>query len=304
VTDFYRQVAQELEETAREVVDLVAPLVRVGQDRQYFQLWAASGFHINPISSGIEVPTFRPNLLLLGAAKCGTTTLYSYLRDIPEICMSMPKEVFFFEAEYELGLDYYRRRYFAHWNGESIVGEARHRNLYLPFIPERIFTMDPDVKLIVCVRNPIDRSYSHWWHWSSRQVECLGFEQAIEEDIERIKLGWTTSTLDDMKLYKLALELGAPGLYCSYIDSGYYYEQIIRYLQHFPKDRLKIILFEDIQQNPYAVIRDLETFIGVHHYTPNRFLGKHENRHLPETSALVRQQISRPLNAALSRTQC
>ena len=124
------------------------------------------------------MPQFLPNLFILGAAKCGTWTLHGCLAAQAQVCMSDPKEPFFFEAQFEQGLDHYHRTYFGHWNGERLIGESRHRNLYLPYVPERIHRVSPEARLIVMVRNPIERAYSHWWHWYSR-----GFERLICEPI-------------------------------------------------------------------------------------------------------------------------
>ena len=72
------------------------------------------------------------------AAEAGTTSLYYYLSQHPDICMSHPKEPMYFWAEYESGSDFYLGKYFKHWNGQSHVGEASHRNLFFPFVPSRI----------------------------------------------------------------------------------------------------------------------------------------------------------------------
>lgn len=103
-----------------------------------------------------------PSFFILGAAKCGTTSLHAYLGQHPDVCVSDPKEPFFFEAEFDRGATYYFNRYFSHWAGERIVGEARHRNLYMPYIPERILRFNPRARLIICVRNPTERAISHW----------------------------------------------------------------------------------------------------------------------------------------------
>src|SRR5687768_11767835 len=91
----------------------------------------------------------RPNFLILGAARSGTTTLHEYLPLHPDVYMSMPKEPLFFEAEYRRGLDYYWRTYFRGWRGQQLVGEARVANLLLPFVVDRIAESVPDAKLIV-----------------------------------------------------------------------------------------------------------------------------------------------------------
>ena len=85
----------------------------------------------------------QPSLFVLGAAKSATTALHDYLGQHPDIFMSDPKEPFYFEAEYGLGSAFYFQRYFSNWRGERIVGESRHRNLYLPYVPDRIYSTTP-----------------------------------------------------------------------------------------------------------------------------------------------------------------
>lgn len=140
----------------------------------------------------------KVNLFVLGAAKCGTTTLHHYLNQHPSILMAHPKEPLFFEAEYECGNDFYHEKYFATWDGQPIQGEARHRNLYLPFVVPRIKAYAPDdAKFLVILRNPVDRAYSHWWHNYSWGDEKKSFEEAIEDNLERLEKGHLFETEQD-----------------------------------------------------------------------------------------------------------
>lgn len=212
---------------------------------------------------------FLPNLFILGAAKCGTTTLYQYISGLTDVCMSKPKEPFFFEAEFDRGLDFYHRKYFSHWRGEVVVGEARHRNLILPYVPPRIHKLNPNAKLIVLVRNPIDRAFSHWYHLFARNSEELGFCEAIQEDLKRIEKGLKCDTPEEIKQHILKLpreaedkEIGL-GLYRTYLDSGYYYEQIERYLSLFPRENIKVIVFEDLVTKPKKIVGELIEWFGL-----------------------------------------
>ncbi len=210
--------------------------------------WKAAGHH--------RLPSF----FILGAAKCGTTSLHGYFGQHPDICVSKPKEPLYFESEYDRGASYYFNRYFSHWSGEPIAGEARHRNLYLPYIAERIFRYNPSARLIVCLRNPIERAVSHWWHWFSRKEEPLSLRHSIQQDWERIRAGppYHTSLGD----YALSLYPNPRGFVRTYLDSGYYYEQIMRYLSLFPKEQLRVILFEDLR-DPAGVMTGLFEFVGA-----------------------------------------
>lgn len=190
---------------------------------------------------------FSPNLFILGAAKCGTTALHDMLSRVDGVCMSNPKEPYFFECEFEKGLDYYRNTYFAHWQGEGIIGESRHRNLYLPYIPDRLFFVNSNPKFIVVLRNPVERAFSHWWHFYSRNQEVLDFKDAVREDIARIKSGRDLSTKTEREGYCANLNGFLNGIYRTYVDSGYYFEQIKRYHDTFGLDNLLILNFDELK---------------------------------------------------------
>ena len=219
---------------------------------------------------------FVPNLFILGAMKCGTSTLHSYLGQLPDVCMSDPKEPFFFEAEYEKGLDFYRRKYFAHWKGQEVIGEARHRNLYLPYIPDRIRAMNPDAKLIAVLRNPVERAFSHWYFNCWHKVETLGLKQALQADLLRMERGLRYETEDEqvehIRCFYQNGEQG-DGPYRTYLDTGYYFEQIERYLQRFPQEALKVVMFEDLIRRPAEIVTDLVEFLRLDS-TRNCFQGE------------------------------
>jgi hypothetical protein len=204
---------------------------------------------------------FQPSLFVLGAAKCGTTALHHYLGQHPDIFMSDPKEPFYFEAEYDRGTAFYFNRYFSKWAGERIVGEARHRNLYLPYVPERIRRYNPDAKLVAILRNPIERAVSHWWHWYSRAQETLPLRQALDADEERICSGVGFRNAEEIQAYSNNLDPYGQGIYRTYLDSGYYCEQLERYAGAFGKDRLLVILYEDFVSKPREVMASLFAFL-------------------------------------------
>ncbi|HLU12145.1 MAG TPA: sulfotransferase domain-containing protein [Oceanobacillus sp.] len=284
---------------AEQAAAMAHELIQSGRYRDFFELWAAAGFHITPQPPPAAPDNFLPNVFILGAAKCGTTTLHAYLEKIPSVCMSRPKEPFFFEAEYELGLAHYQRLYFSHWQGEPIIGEARHRNLYLPYIPKRIHDTNPNAKLIVMVRNPIERAYSHWWHWYSRGVELLDFEEAIAADHNRIQEGYNVSTATETQVYQATLDQTGKGIYRTYLDSGYYFEQIERYLQFFPRNHLKVIYFEDLVKDPLSTLQDLEKFLGVSFYTSHNFEILHLNPAAESRQGIQRTTMNDKIRAWL-----
>ena len=209
------------------------------------------------------VSEFKPNLFILGVAKSGTTSIHNFLSEIDSICMSNPKEPIFFECEFDEGLDFYHQKYFAHWNGESLIGESRHRNLYLPYIPKRIKSINENPKLIVILRNPVERAFSHWWHFFSRGQENLGFKDAIMNDLKRIESGKCINDDESIGKYCQNVNGFLNGIYRTYIDSGYYFEQISRYLELFPKESLLILSFAELISDEQSVITKLAQFLEL-----------------------------------------
>ena len=203
--------------------------------------------------------------MLLGAAKCGTSGLYDYLNSHPDVYMSDPKEPVFFEAEYEKGMDYYWKTYFSGWNGEKAVGEARHRNLYLPYVGERIAQCMPEnTKFLAILRDPIERAYSHWWHLYSREMDPLPFDEAIEADLERIGRGIKFEGENGARMWTENLDFKTlENGYRTYVDSGYYSQQLRRFMQWFPKENFRVVFLEELSQNPQKVVSNLWEFLEV-----------------------------------------
>jgi len=205
-----------------------------------------------------------PNFFILGAAKSGTTFLHRCLDDHPDICMSSPKEPFFFEAEFDEGLDFYSQKYFAHYRGESVVGESRHRNLYLPFVPDRIADNIVDPRFIVVLRDPVARAFSHWWHCYSRGEDPLSFVDAVKDNLRRIAEGPNFETPQEIADYAATLDrTNGYSPYRTYIDTGYYASQIKRYVERFGRGSIRVILFEDMVSNPSVHYRAALDFLNV-----------------------------------------
>lgn len=204
--------------------------------------------------------TKTPTFLILGAGKSGTTSLYHYMAEHPNVYMSEPKEPIFFEAEYEKGLEYYWHKYFSGWKGEQAIGEARPTKLYLPFVPKRLHESLPKAKLIAILRNPIDRAYSAWWMNVCNGKEDLSFEEAIQRDLDRMEAGINFEGESGERLWRENLKNEKINIY---LDEGYYAKQLKRYLELFPLSQLKVILFEDLCSDLQAVMSELWEFIGV-----------------------------------------
>lgn len=202
-----------------------------------------------------------PNFLVIGAAKAGTTALYEYLRQHPQIFMAHPiKEPKFFA--YEGGMPDYSnfpkawknsretvteidtyRGLFAGSSGFRAVGEASTLYLYYPGTAERIHSLVPKMKLVAMLRQPAERAYSHYLMLRSLGLEPLSFEDALAAERDRIAANW------------------APTWH--YAATGRYFEQLSRYRRIFPESQIKVLLYDDFRARPQEVMREVFAFLGV-----------------------------------------
>lgn len=219
---------------------------------------------MNVLHDHNQRPTI-PDFMIVGAAKSGTTSLYQNLNSHPDVLMATPKEPLFFEDEYERGINYYRSRYFREYSGQSRVGEARVANLFLPFVPARIKQQLPDVKLIAILRNPVDRAYSHWWMKVCAGLERLSFDQAIDDNLQRIESGIDFSGESGEMLWRTRIARNASARvdWRVYVDAGYYARQLKRFFLLFPMDQIKILYFDDLVRYPKQVFAEIAAFLDL-----------------------------------------
>ena len=161
---------------------------------------------------------------ILGGRKCGTTFLFQSLNQHPDICGSKPKEPTFFmlDQEFEKGPEYYFDRYYQDYQGEDVIGEARTHNLYLPWVPERIFHLFPKALCIVLMRNPVDRAYSDYLHTRRHAVESRSFTKAIYSDYDRLKRGKDLTVKGEKEKFQEHYPKKRARFYDGYLEAGQY----------------------------------------------------------------------------------
>gem|GEM_PF-1044204 len=205
-------------------------------------------------------------LMILGAARCGTSSLHELLGLHPGVCASVPKEPFFFEdeAEYRKGEDYYRRSYFPHWSGQRVVVEARIANMMLPYVAPRIKAMFPDARFIVALREPAERAFSHWALKHRLSLEPLGFDDAIARARRRLEAGNPLEGPDAERLWRAAIRRNPPHVaYDVYVEAGQYAHHLRRLFALFPRNRFFILALEEIRRDPSGSARRLFEFAGL-----------------------------------------
>lgn len=212
----------------------------------------------NKTSKDLSNPSIlpqHPNFFIIGAAKSGTTSLWMYLKQHPEVYMPPTpdiKEPSFFcntygykDFEAYLGL-------FSDAKEVKAIGEASHAYLTSPESAAWIREVYPEAKIIIILRNPVQRAYS-LYHWMIREgYEWITpFEKALITEEERLNN-------QQFKYYN-------PQYYYNYLyfSSGCYAAQIERYLNLFPRQQIYITLFEDIKHNPITTTQAIYDFLGV-----------------------------------------
>ena len=130
-----------------------------------------------------------PNFIIIGPPKCASTSLHFYLGQHPEIFTTKIKETRFFSLHYNKGMNYYAH-YFKDAGNAKAIGEATPSYSFLPFVADRIKKHFPEIKLILCFRNPMDRTFSSWLMQKGMGKEKLSLREAIE--INRRQMNYIT----------------------------------------------------------------------------------------------------------------
>jgi hypothetical protein len=203
--------------------------------------------------------TSLPNFLIIGAAKCGTTSLYHYLRQHPQVFMSPVKEPRFFafdgtRPDFRGPHDELLRNESTVWRFEDYValfagagdalavGEASPWYLNSERAAERIRARVPGARLVAVLRDPAERAYSEYLMQVRDGRETVSFEEALRAEPGRIREGWSTG---------------------HYRERGRYFAQLQRYFERFERERMRVYLYEDLARDPRCLLRDLFGFLGV-----------------------------------------
>ena len=234
-----------------------------------------------------------PNFLIIGAAKAGTSSLFAYMGQHPDVFISSAKEPNFFALEGQAvafagpGDDIINQAsitdlptyeaLFAGVRGQAAVGEASTLYLYATAAAAGIKRYVPDVKLIAILRDPVERAYSSFLHLQRDGREpCASFEAALDQEDLRIRNHWE-------HLWH-------------YTKVGYYHAQLRRYYDLFPREQIAVWLYDDFEADPTRVLREVFAFLGIDPtYAPDMTF-RHKVAGTPRSRAL-HAVLTRP-NAA------
>ncbi|HXA39815.1 MAG TPA: sulfotransferase domain-containing protein [Phenylobacterium sp.] len=191
----------------------------------------------------------RVAFIVAGVQKGGTTALFDYLGEAPSLALSREKEVHFFDDE---AIDWARPDYGAYHaafppSDGRLRGEATPIYLYWPQSLERIAAYNPAMKLIVMLRDPVERAWSHWKMEYARGAETQPFAWCVREGRQRL----------------FAAEPWGVHREFSYVERGFYGEQVERLFGLFPREQALVLKAEDLRADPGPVLARVRGFLGL-----------------------------------------
>ena len=205
----------------------------------------------------------RVSFVVAGAQKAGTSTLDAYLREHAELCLpsrnslrepSKQKELHFFDNEQFFAVDPVNyASYHAHFDPhppQRLLGEATPSYMYRPAAVERMARYNPAIKVIIVLRNPVTRAFSHWNMVRQASFEPLSFSEALRAEPERVR-----------KRPKL-------GKRYAYVERGLYTQQLKRVWGHFPVEQTLVFKSEELFAEPSEILRRVAAFLDIDPFPP------------------------------------
>lgn len=230
-----------------------------------------------------------PRALVIGGQRCGTSSLYKYLEHHPLLLASMRKETEFFSSEFGRGVPWYRAHFAsrarhrwlrARHGAPAVAYEATPLYLFHPLAPARAAALVPEAKLIVVLRDPVERAWSHYHHEARRGREARPFEVAIAEEPALVAAELRQIDGDPFHSTKQLNNV-------AFVAKGRYAEQIERWLQHFPREQFLFLRTEDLFGEPASIYREITSFLGVPAGPPPVFANYSYPAGVPERTVMA-----------------
>jgi hypothetical protein len=232
------------------------------------------------VGSATASQRLRPDFILIGAQRCGTTSLFRALMAHPQVVRPvLHKGVNYFDVNYFRDESWYGGHFPLAWParrrtaryGGPVVFEASGYYIYHPFALERAAQHLPDVKLVAMLRDPVERAFSAYKHEYARGFEQESFSDALKLEDERLR-GETDRMRADPRYQSYSHR------HHSYRHRGQYAEQLDRALEYFPRAQLHIMGSEAYFRQPAAEYQRLTSFLGLRPFQPASF-GQYNARH-------------------------
>lgn len=202
-----------------------------------------------------------PDFIIIGTQKGGTTSLFRYLGQHPDLFASFTKEVHYFDGgldpnidTFALGEDWYRAHFAKSTQrlGTKMCFEASPLYLFNPLVPGRISELLPQVKMVAILRDPVERAISHYFHEERKGREPLPIAKALDSEESRLE------QVLEQRDYKNRRYIDF-----TYKSRGIYHEQLKRYYDLFPQNNLLVLTSESLFTKPQETLRRVLDFVGA-----------------------------------------
>jgi hypothetical protein len=191
----------------------------------------------------------RLDFIVAGAQKSGTTALHYFLAKHPNITMGDQQEIHFFDedATFAAAVDYDQlHKHYPLVTPSTIAGDCTPSYIYYQPAAERIWKYNPKIKLLVLLRNPVERAFAHWNMQRFKGREPLDFFDAVREEKTRIA--------------------GAPPTEArrfAYVDRGFYAQQLERLFRFFLRDQVRVVKFDEFNDKQRETLASVFSFLGL-----------------------------------------
>ena len=207
------------------------------------------------------------DFIICGTQKGGTTALDFYLRSHPEVCMAKKKEVHFFDNDSNFKSeknDYTKyHNYFKPLDSHKIIGEATPIYMYWKSSIQRIYNYNPNIKLIIILRNPISRAFSHWNMEKNKRNEKRSFHDSIQSEFSNFNKNYVYGENRNT----------------SYLERGLYSKQITQIFEYFDKSQLMILQNESLRNTPNIVLDDVSKYLSISPFKEVQHKEIHSNQY-------------------------
>jgi len=224
-----------------------------------------------------------PGLIIPGAMKAGTTSLFAHLAGHPQLVPAAGKETHYFDWHTRRGPAWYARQF--RRRPGLLAFEATPYYMFEPRVPRLVRELVPDVKLVFLLRDPVDRAFSHYHNNRRLGREPLGFEEALAAEEERL-------AGEEERMFADPTYVSEPHRLYSYCGRGLYAMQIERWLRHFPAAQMRFVDARRLFADPRGVLADVLAFLGLDPWEPAdcqpRNQGRHDDAMAPHTRARLR----------------
>lgn len=229
-----------------------------------------------------------PGLIIPGAMKAGTTSLFRYLEGHPQLAPAPRKEVHYFDHHFQRGPAWYRRQFAAPprtASGKPRIGcESSPYYMFEPRVPGRIRDLVPDVKLVFLLRDPVERAFSHYHNNRRLGREALDFESALDAEDDR-------TLAAEERLRADPTHVSEPHRLYSYRRRGLYAEQLLRWQACFPARQMLIVDSGRLFTDPAGVVAEVLRFVGLAPWQPRSLAARNEGGHGAAMSRPTRTRL-------------